>query len=173
MKSDNTANLHNKWSHRWLSQKAEAHESAIHGLGVFATESIATGEVVGVLGGVIVPTSEIQEYWGIMGHVGIQIDDGFFIVPTSREELKAKGVFNHSCEPNIGFKTSLSLCAIRDITAEEELVFDYAFCESVMESFVCQCGAQHCRKEIHPTDWQKPDMQQKYGHYYSPYLRNK
>lgn len=68
-----------------------------------------------------------------MGHVGIQIDENFFICPTSREELKKTGVFNHSCEPNAGFRSSIVLEAIRDIKAGEEITFDYAFCEMYFE----------------------------------------
>ena len=166
------SDLHDKWPHRWLSPKAKAQESSIHGLGVFARESISKGNTVGVLGGVIVPKSNIKEYWGVMGHVGIQIDNDFFIVPTKREELKAKGVFNHSCEPNLGFSNSITLIAIRDIKPEEELVFDYAFNEIYFEDFSCNCCSQHCRKVITAHDWKRPEIRGKYGEYYSPYLRN-
>jgi SET domain-containing protein len=90
--------LHNKWPHRWLNTKAEARPSRIEGAGVFAKEKILKGEACGVLGGVIVHRNDIKEYRSIMTQVGIQIDDDFFIVPTTREELERQGVFNHSCE---------------------------------------------------------------------------
>jgi hypothetical protein len=61
-------------------------------LGTRAKEDIKKGENVLFFGGVIIHKSQIEEYWKIMGHVGAQIDDDFFIVPTSREELKARGV---------------------------------------------------------------------------------
>lgn len=165
--------LHNRWPHRWLSPKAEARDSEIHGLGVFAVESISKGEAVGVLGGIVVPRSEIKDYWDAMGHVGIQIDDDFFIVPSSRQELKEKGVFNHSCEPNLGYSNSITLAAIRDIKQGEELVFDYAFSESYHKSFPCSCGNTNCRKEIGPEDWKLPELQEKYKEYFSPYLKVK
>jgi len=165
--------LHEKWSHRWLTPKAAVRKSDIHGFGVFAKAHISKGEEVGVLGGAIVPKLEIEEYWKIMGHVGIQIDDNFFIVPTSREELKSKGVFNHSCEPNLGFSNSITLIAIRDIEEGEELVFDYAFNETVHNNMNCNCGSERCRKEIHTDDWKDPKLQERYGEYYSPYLRDR
>lgn len=164
--------LHERWPHRWLSPKAEARSSSIHGTGVFAKQSIKKGENVGVLGGVIVPTKEIREYWKLMGHVGIQISNDFFIVPTTREELEEKGVFNHSCEPNLGFSDSITLIAIRDIQPGEELVFDYAFNETYHDSMQCQCGSPECRKVIAPDDWKIPELKEKYGKYYSPYLRD-
>lgn len=165
--------LHERWPHRWLTPKAEARNSPIHGLGVFAVENILKGENVGVLGGAVVPTEEIREYWKEMGHVGIQIDDNFFIVPTTREELEQKGVFNHSCEPNLGFSNSTTLIAIRDIKRGEELVFDYAFNETYYDSMECKCGSDNCRKIIKPMDWQIPEIKEKYGEYYSPYLRDR
>jgi len=165
--------LHKRWSHRWLSPKAEVKNSPIHGLGVFAKSSIKAGEEVGVLGGIIVSKSEIQEYWKIMGHVGIQFNNNFFIVPTSREELKEKGVFNHSCEPNLGFGDSITLVAIKDIEPDQELVFDYAFNETYHNSFQCNCESEGCRGTIKPDDWQKPEIKEKYKDFYSPYLKNK
>ena len=134
----------------------------IHGLGVIALENITKGEVVGVLGGVIVPKKEINNYWKIMGHVGIQIDDEFFIVPTTREELEKTGIFNHSCNPNCGFSNQITLIAIKDIKKGEELVFDYAFCESFMEELRCNCGSPNCRKIIKSTDWKILELQKKF-----------
>jgi uncharacterized protein len=165
--------LHNKWPHRWLSEKAEARKSPIHGLGVFAKEPIKKGENVGVLGGIIVPTSEIREYWKIMGHIGIQIDNNFFIVPTTREELEEKGVFNHSCNPNLGYSNSITLVAIKNIEAGEELVFDYAFNETYHDSMKCNCGSKNCRGIIKPDDYKIKEIKEKYRQYYSPYLRIK
>jgi SET domain-containing protein len=166
--------VHTRWPHRWLHEKAEPRRSPIEGTGVFAKEDIPKGEVVAVLGGVIVPKSEIAEYRKVIGDYGIQIDDNFFIVPTSRQEPQEYGVFNHSCEPNIGLSSSLSFVTIRDIKKEEELMFDYAFSESEEDAFfVCQCGTPSCRKDIKHDDWQRKDLQEKYGNYFSPYLRAK
>lgn len=164
--------LHKRWSHRWLNKKAEAKPSSIQGVGVFAQAKISKGETIGVLGGVIVSRDEIEEYRKIMTQVGIQIDDDFFIVPTSREELEKFGVFNHSCEPNMGFSNSITFIAMRDIETGEELVFDYAFCEIAEDEFKCNCKAGSCRKTISPNDWQDKKIQNKYKEYYSPYLRD-
>jgi len=165
--------IHRIWPHRWITPKAKSTKSGIHGLGVIAIQDITKGEDVGVLGGVIVPSSEIKNYWRKMGHVGIQIDDNFFIVPTTRKELEETGIFNHSCDPNCGMQGTIKLIAIKDIKKGEELVFDYAFVESLMEQFECKCGSPNCRKIIKPTDWKIPDLQKRYGEYFSPYLKAK
>ncbi len=106
-----------------------------------------------------------------MYHIGIQYDDEFFIVPTSKEEIKQTASFNHSCEPNCGFNGSLRLVAIRDIQKGEELTLDYAFCESSMEDLKCNCKSENCRKIIKADDWMRKDLQKKYGNYFSPYLK--
>lgn len=163
--------LHERWPHRWVTPKARSTSSPLHGLGIVAVGRIGKGEAV--LGGVIVPASEIAEYWDRMGHMGIQISDGFFIVPTSREELEERGVINHSCDPNIGFAENNVFVAIRDIEADEELTFDYAFNETLMHPFTCKCGSAQCRKTITAEDWKLPRLQDRYRDYFSPYLRRK
>lgn len=165
--------LHQIWPHRWLSAKALTHASAISGIGVFANDKIKKGEKIAVLGGIIVPKTEIKKYWKIMTQVGIQIDDNFFIVPAARNELKKYGVFNHSCKPNIGFLNSITFIAIHDIQNGEELVFDYAFSETHLDGFICKCKSRNCRNKITAQDWKKNNLQKEYKQYFSPYLRNK
>lgn len=165
--------LHGRWTHRWRNKKTKSYHSPVHGLGLVATDNIPRGEIVFVYGGIIVPSSQIQEYWHQAGHVGIQIDNDFFIVPASREELEKEGVINHSCEPNTGLKNQVELITIKDVKAGEEITFDYAICESLMESFECRCRAQNCRKLITKDDWQSKNLQEKYGAYFSPYLKSK
>ena len=165
--------LHNKWAHRWITPKAKAINSKIHGTGVEAIEDIKKGENIVVFGGIVVPTIEIKEYWSKIGHIGIQISDDFFIVPSTREEVDIGGVFNHSCSPNCGFNNTFTLIAMNDIKSGKELVFDYAFCETTNHEFECKCGSKNCRKIIKPTDWKLEEIQNNYLEYFSPYLKEK
>src|SRR3989338_7369695 len=165
--------LHVKWPHRWLTPKAESRNSPLHGLGVFAKEKISQGEPINAFGGIAVPIGEIEEYRKIIGHDGVQVSDDFFIVPSTREELNQKGIFNHSCEPNVGFNSSVTMVAIRDIDFGEELMMNYAFMESRFEPFGCKCGSPVCRKVIDSNTWKDPEFQKKYKQYYSPYLKDK
>ena len=137
--------LHNIWPHRWINPKVKSVNSNIEGLGTVALKKIPKGETIAVLGGMIVPKKDIAKYHKIMGDVGIQINDDFFIVPATREELKRTGVFNHSCSPNCGFSDSITLIAIKDINPGEEMVFDYAFSETSTQNFKCNCksGGPH------------------------------
>jgi hypothetical protein len=162
-----------KWKSRWITPKGQRHPSNIQGMGVMAIAPISKGEIVAVLGGVIVPAEEFDHYKRTIGNVGIQINDRFFICPSDKEELKKIGIFNHSCEPNLGLIDPITFVAIRDIEVDEELTFDYAMTEIQGSSMECNCGSISCRKRIEPTDWKLPDLQKKYGKYFSPYIKNK
>ncbi len=55
---------------------------------------------------------------------------------------------NHSCNPNTEY-AGLNVIALRHINAEEELTLDYTtFLNDEMESFICNCGEENCRKII-------------------------
>ncbi|MBI2662361.1 SET domain-containing protein [Candidatus Woesearchaeota archaeon] len=165
--------LHNTWPHRWISNKAESFRSPIQGFGVRATKPIKRGEIVMVIGGIIIPRKDIYKYREIMGHIGIQVHDDFWIVPSDKKEAEETGIPNHSCNPNIGFDGSICYIAIRDIKTGEEILLDYAFMETEFQSFRCNCGSNNCRRIIKPTDWQIPEVQKKFGNYFSPYLKSK
>jgi len=165
--------IHRKWGHRWLTPKARVKNSSIQGIGTFAKKKINKNEVVVVLGGIIVPTSERQEYISLVGPFGHQISKDFFICPSSRKELKRIGTFNHSCNPNMGYQDLLTGVAIKNINQGEEIVLDYSFYETSLKSFECNCSSINCRRIIKPTDWKNKKLQKKYGKYFSPYLREK
>ena len=55
---------------------------------------------------------------------------------------------NHSCNPNTEY-AGLNVTAIKNIIAGEELTLDYTtFLNNEMESFICNCGAENCKKVI-------------------------
>ena len=167
--------VHDKWPHRWVSPKVKAKSSAIEGVGAFATRLINTGEAVAILGGIIIHKTQLEAYHKTVGDFGIQIDDDFFICPSSKEELAQTAVFNHSCQPNIGIDeiNPLKLVAMKTIKPGEEIVFDYAMTESICPAFECKCGSTQCRKIVTPNDWKSSELQKRYGNHFSPYLRSK
>jgi len=162
--------LHIKWPHRWITKKAKPGESKIHGTGMFATEDIAKDEMVAVYGGIIVPKSEVEEFRIIVGGMrGIQIDKDFFICATE----KAGGLFNHSCNNNLGYSGQITIVAIKDIKAGEELVHDYALSEASFKPYECTCKSPNCRKTITQDDWKSKELQNKWGNYFTPYLKSR
>jgi len=162
--------LHDTWGHRWISKKLSPGKSKIHGTGMIANEKIVKGEVVAVYGGVIVPSSDIVDYRKRVGGIrGIQIDENFFIYATERKG----GLFNHSCDPSLGYKNTILIVALKDKNPGEELAFDYSFTESDFEPWECSCGSENCRKVIRPDDWKNKELQEKWGEYFAPYLKKK
>ena len=77
---------------------------------------------------------------------------------------------NHSCEPSVGFAGNVVLVAMRHIGGGEELTTDYALFDSHDETMECRCGTPSCRGTVSGRDWQRPDLQRKYGSYFSSYL---
>lgn len=151
---------------RWLTPHAKHGKSSIHGTGTIAMQDISKNEVVVVYGGGIVSKENILQVRKEVGHLGIQVDNNFFLMPPDRKEVEKTGSMNHSCEPNVGFKGSVVLIALRNIKKGEELVLDYAFCESYFDPFKCNCKSVGCRKMITGDDWKLKELQKEYGDYF-------
>jgi uncharacterized protein len=145
--------------------------SAIAGRGLFAVEPISAGELVAIKGGHIVTTDALRSLPERLQNSEIQISDGFSLVALAEAEYEPVMLFiNHSCEPNVGFAGNIVLVAMRDIGAGEELTTDYALFDDYDGAMECECGVPSCRGTIGGRDWQRADLQRKYGGYFSSYL---
>ncbi len=168
--------IHNIWSHRWLTPKAEVRKSPICAKGVFAKDKIQKNEIIRVTGGIIVPKQDVERYNKIMhfevDNIYLDVHDEFLMAPT-KEDLDLTATINHSCEPNAGFLDTIIIIALRDIPPGEEITWDYAFSQTTFAPFECNCKSKNCRKTIHPDDWKIKSIQKQYGKYFSPYLKNK
>ena len=159
--------------HSHLSPKLEARPFLEKGgYAVYAREPIAKGELLVLWGGRIIAESELDFDIPHFTQRVLQIEEGlYFITP---EPLEQSDYFNHSCTPNAGFNGQISLIAMRDIEAEEEICFDYAMCDgSPYDEFICSCGAPDCRGEVTGEDWKRPELRERYAGYYSPYLQHR
>jgi SET domain-containing protein len=145
--------------------------SAIEGRGLIAVQPIAAGELVAIKGGHIVTTGALLALPERLQNSEIQIADGFHLVALDEAEYEPVMLFlNHSCEPNVGFAGNINLVAMRDIGAGEELSTDYALFDDHDGQMACNCGTPSCRGTIDGRDWQRPDLQRRYGDYFSSYL---
>src|SRR5262249_10216315 len=94
--------------------------------------------------------------------------------PVAEAEFEHLMMFlNHSCEPNVGIQGQIVFVAMRDVAPDEELTLDYATIDQGSEPMVCHCGARSCRHLITPDDWQKIELQKKYGNYFAWHLLQK
>src|ERR1700726_3072412 len=159
----------------YLSSKTEVSESKIHGHGLFALATIDKDEINVVKGGHIVDRKTLREnITPRLGPVEIQIDDDLFIAPVTDDERELSMLYsNHSCDANLGLRGEITFVAMRDIPAGEELTHDWALTDDDDYSIECKCGSPNCRKILTGKDWERPDLQQKYTGYFSPYLAKK
>src|SRR3989344_2861687 len=167
--------LHKLFGHRWLTPKARPGKSIVDNYGTIASQDIKKGEIIRITGGLVLQKKDLKKYHKLIhGNFEMQISDNFFLAPATPEEVGTEtGLFNHGCDPNIGFLDAVTLIAIKDIVAGVELLIDYGFALSFFEPFKCKCGSANCRKIIKPDDWKNPELQKKYGEYFSPYLKRK
>jgi SET domain-containing protein len=149
-------------------------ESTIQGRGLIAIAPIAAGELIAIKGGHIISTATLASLPERLRNSEIQIADGFHLAAVDEAEYEPVMLFlNHSCEPNVGFAGNTALIAMRDISPEEELTTDYALFDDSDETMPCQCRTPSCRGMISGRDWQRPDLQRKYGSYFSSYLQRR
>jgi uncharacterized protein len=148
--------------------------STIQGRGLIAVAPIAAGELVAIKGGHIVSTAALASLPQRLRNSEVQIADGFHLAAVDEAEYEPVMLFlNHSCEPSVGFAGNTVLVAMRDISPGEELTTDYALFDDSDETMQCQCGTSSCRGMISGRDWQRPDLQRKYGSYFSTYLQRR
>jgi SET domain-containing protein len=159
----------------YVSPKAlKGQPSAIDRRGVIAQEPIARHEIVAIKGGHIVDSATLESLPAPTRGSDVQIADDFFVAARTAEEYEPVMVFlNHSCEPNVGLAGNIVFIAMRDIDAGEELTTDYALFDDYDGQMECRCGTALCRKTIDGRDWQRPELQRRYGNYFSWYLLNK
>jgi uncharacterized protein len=156
----------------YITQKAgKGAASAIEGRGLFAVAPIAAGELVAIKGGHIVTTAVLRSLPARLRNSEIQIARGFHLAALEEAEYEPVMLFiNHSCEPNVGFAGNTVVVGMRDISPCEELTTDYALFDDHDEIMECQCRTPSCRGTISGRDWQRPDLQRRYGTYFSSYL---
>lgn len=126
--------------------KIQIIKSKIEGKGIATNVNLKKGDFVGYVNGPIKhkvnssqKDSEDNPDW-----VGFKKD--YWIDPQPPFKY-----INHSCEPNCGITGTKTVRALRNITAGEELTFDYSTSEIDPDwvlDYTCRCGAKSCRKQI-------------------------
>jgi len=159
----------------YISPKAvKGRASEIAGRGLMAVQPIARDEIVAIKGGHLVGTATLDALPERLQNSQIQVADGFYLVALDEAEYEPVMLFiNHSCEPNVGFAGNIVLVAMRDVAAGEELTTDYALFDDADDPMACNCGTPSCRGTISGRDWRLPELQRRYGGYFSTYLQRR
>jgi hypothetical protein len=131
----------------------EVRLTADRGRGLFALEMLPQGMALVTMGGWQARTAELCDDW-----LALQIDHDLWLC-SHGDLLDDCG--NHSCSPNAGFVTGEPiLYALRDISAGEEICWDYSTSISYPGwTLECRCGSPRCRGTVLP--WQELSASQR------------
>ena len=161
-------------SYSWMNPKLEVRiVPSDDALGIFTREKIQKNEGLVVFGGAVITEQKVLTLNQERIKAVLQIREDLWLHCDTCDDAD---YVRHSCNPNAGFKNLITLIAMRNIDAGEEITIDYAM---VVERFVgmndfpCQCKAENCRKLIAGADWKNKDLQEKYRGHFSPYLQEK
>ncbi|BCO07993.1 SET domain-containing protein-lysine N-methyltransferase [Desulfolithobacter dissulfuricans] len=141
----------------------ELRKSSGKGEGIFATKLFKIGDIVMV--GVI--KESLNGNHSHASQIGVN------------EYVLHAGLIikvNHSCDPNCGISVNKTgahdFVTMKDIIVNEEITFDYAMRNYIVDYFPkkCMCGSKRCRGRI--TGWKDlPDKKKKeYEGFVAPYL---
>jgi hypothetical protein len=159
----------------WLHPDIDVRHSVIAGKGLFALSRIPTGTMVSRVGGRLVTSAELQAAFDAAARDpahpyidAITVDDDLHLILPPR---RPNGYGNHSCDPNLWWIDAYTQAARRDIEPGEELTNDYATSTGIAEFRMdCACGSALCRDVVTGADWQRVDLQQRYGRHWTPGL---
>ena len=158
----------------WRSPKVEVRDGSVAGLGVFAREPVAAGEIVAVKAGHIVHRDEVVRLTAEIGDQSLQIHDDLYLSPRTVDEVDETSIrINHSCNANVGFRGQVLYVAIRDIEVDEELCHDYAMDRTDDYRLECACGMLSCRGTVTGEDWRLPEVQARYEGFFVEYVADK
>ena len=148
------------------------------GKGVFAIKNIRKNEVLAVFGGYIMKAIDVQNSPFYNDDYSLQISEDFLIGQLGDENICDADFFNHSCDPNAGFRGQIFLVAMKSIKKEEEVTFDYAMVLQKMKGvepyeMECLCGSRKCRNIVTENDWKIENLQRKYDGYFQFFIQEK
>jgi hypothetical protein len=154
----------------WLDPRIEVRDSPIHGRGLFARESLGSGEVAVIWGGVVFTEAEIKAGQANPASL-VLIEEGVYLgdpVGTTGADCG----LNHSCDSNLWMRDAVTLVTRDVVEEDEELTLDYALWETNPEWQLapCCCGSANCRGTVTGLDWRLPELQERYGEHFSPVI---
>jgi SET domain-containing protein len=127
-------------------KKLYVDESKIIGKGLFTSTDISKGDFIAYIHG---PIHVIRKYTpelskNTVNWIGV---GKFSWINTDKSQFR---FINHSCDPNVAQVTKRKMVAIKDISAGEELSFDYSLTESEEGWMIknCSCKSENCRGKI-------------------------
>jgi SET domain-containing protein len=119
--------------------------SPIQGTGLFATDAIPTGKRLIEYAGEKIGGEEMLQRCEAGNSFIFALRNGEYLDGGFDHNLAR--FINHSCEPNCEMRweeTSLWIVALRDISAGEEITFNYGYDLEDYRRHLCYCGSPCC-----------------------------
>ena len=161
----------------WTDPRIEFKKSPISGDGMFAREPFKKGEVVCIVGGIVMTDSEFTDFQATYrNYNAIQIDDHLHLVEDPHVTRTLEGSMNHSCDSSTWMADEATLVARRDLELGEEATVDYALFTTQSNWMLdtrCHCGSPLCRRIITGDDWRREDVQERYRDHFSPFINRR
>jgi uncharacterized protein len=154
----------------WLHPSISIRRSLLGGCGWFARSALHDREAVATFGGRVVSDAELAVLFDESATYvdTITIAEGRNLVLPPGTSLHYG---NHSCDPNTWWSDAVTLVARRPIRADEEITTDYAMATADPAwRMDCSCASPLCRGVITGGDWQRPELQRRYGRHWVPEL---
>ena len=153
----------------WLSPRLEGRAcDHVRGNGIVAVQPVHRGDLLVVWGGTVLQRYGVELLPLDQRRLVLQIEENHFLWST----IEGPGDWvNHSCAPNSGLSSPITLIALRNIRRDEWITYDYAMSDgSPYDEFECDCDTPRCRHRVTGDDWRQPELQQRYAGYFSGYL---
>ncbi|HEY9126523.1 MAG TPA: SET domain-containing protein-lysine N-methyltransferase [Acidobacteriaceae bacterium] len=126
--------------------------SAIHAAGCYTTTAIRKGErVVEYTGHMLTKNEADKRYEDSPVTYLFGLGDGAMVI----DGHSAAMFVNHSCAPNCEteeIEGHVWIMAIRNISAGEEITYDYCLYDGGDDEAICNCGARRCRGTMYSDD---------------------
>jgi uncharacterized protein len=158
----------------WLDPRIAVRTSAVSGRGMIAVAPIQAGEIVMKWGGGLIVTTEELKTLAIVPDSAIPIAEGLHIVtPADGGEIEDDFFINHSCDPSLWMADEVTFIARYHIPAGGEVNADYVYWQdddTLVAAWECLCGSPLCRGRVRGDDWRRPELQERYRGYFSPFV---
>ncbi len=142
------------YRHKQKQRKYAVKRNALSGYGIYALQNIEVGELIfhsEEKPHRLVTKKFVEQNWSpeeidnFRRYAWPVSDEVYVLWDIEPAEWAPQ---NHSCNPNTQY-SGLNVIAKTGIKKGEELTLDYtSFLNGEMESFICNCGAQNCKKII-------------------------
>lgn len=108
-------------------------------------------------------------------HWAYRCGEDQWLGPSDKDDPSKEATYfqNHSCDPTTWWVSPFVLVTRRDLEPGDEITYDYATSECDEEELGmdhCLCGTPLCRDKITGQDYLLPDLIERYGSHFQPYL---